>query len=185
MTYHAHDVDDGLEAGLITEDDLEELELWRRAHRRARDLHPAADAERLRLLAVRNLLDLQVEDVLHTTAERLARWRPESAEAVRSAPGRIVAYSDAMRQALEPLHAFLFRRVYFHPAVADANRQSVELMRLLFMHYVEHPDTMGRKARARVETEGLWRTACDYVAGMTDRYALEEVHRFHLGPSPE
>ena len=183
MTYHAHDVDDGLEAGLIAEHDLAELELWRRAHARARATHPAADAERLRMLAVRNLLDLQVEDVLHATAGRLARLRPESAEAVRTAPERMVTYSDAMRVELEPLHAFLFRRVYFHPAVAGANQQSVELMRRLFMHYVEHPEAMGRKARARIETEGLWRTACDYVAGMTDRYALEEVARFNLGPA--
>lgn len=180
LTYHAHDVDDGLEAGLITEDDLRELDLWRMAHDRARAQHPGADPQLLLTLAVRNLLDVQVEDVLHATAARLERHRPDSPEAVRTAPERMVAFSDELRERLDPLHTFLFRRVYFHPAVADANREAVELMRRLFMHYVEHPETMGRKARARVEREGLWRTACDYVAGMTDRYALEEVHRFGL-----
>lgn len=185
MTYHAHDVDDGLEAGLITDDDLGELELWRRAHERARLQHPGADADHLRTIAVRNLLDVQVEDVIRTSAELIGRHRPDSAAAVMNAPVRLVDYSEDLRTVLEPLHAFLFRRVYFHPAVSGANQDAVRTMRTLFMYYVEHPDVMGRKARARVATDGLWRTACDYVAGMTDRYAIEECQRFGLGtPGP-
>jgi dGTPase len=58
------------------------------------------------------------------------------------------------------------------------------MMRRLFLHYIEHPETMGRKARARLDAQGLWRTACDYVAGMTDRYALEEYQRFGLQGDP-
>lgn len=180
MTYHAHDVDDGLEAGLIADEDLAELELWRRAADRARAQYPGADADHLRTIAIRNLLDVQVEDVIRTSVALLERHRPASPADVMNAPVRMVDYSEELRTVLEPLHAFLFRRVYFHAAVATANAEAVRMMRMLFMYYVEHPESMGRKARARVATEGLWRTACDYVAGMTDRYALEECQRFGL-----
>ncbi len=180
MTYHAHDVDDGLDAGLIAEEHLSGLELWTLAWERAHAQHPGAGTERLRSLAIRNLLDVQVEDVLRTSAGLLDRHAPESPEHVMRAPERLVNYSARLRALLDPLRAFLFRNVYFHPAVSGANEEAVRLMRRLFMHYVEHPEAMGRKAQARIATDGLWRTACDYVAGCTDRYALEEIHRFGL-----
>ena len=180
MAYHAHDVDDGLEAGLITEASLQPLEIWQFAHGRARRQLPAAPPERVLPLAVRNLLDLQVEDLIRTSAALLERHAPRGVRDVMNAPERLVAFSPAMRTMLEPLHAFLFRQVYFHPSVSGANQEAVQMMRRLFMHYVGHPEVMGAKARARIPDEGLWRTACDYVAGMTDRYALEEYHKFGL-----
>lgn len=180
VTYHAHDVDDALEAGLIDEADLQELEIWRRAEARARAQGAGEPDDRRRRLAVRNLLDIQVEDVIRTSARRLAEEQPGSAAEVMSAPRRMVECSDELRAMIAPLHAFLFQRVYFHPMVARANEESVRMMRRLFMHYLERPDTMGRTARARIESEGLWRTVCDYIAGMTDRYALEEYQRFGL-----
>ncbi len=180
LTYHAHDVDDALDAGLLNDDLLNEMELWRKAMERARRDHPAANDEQLRFTAIRNLLDLQIEDVIETSAALLARHAPDSPEAVRTAPERLIAFSPSMRALLEPFHAFLYQRVYWSPMVADANRDAVELMRKLFLHYIEHPETMGRKARERIPQEGLWRTACDYLAGMTDRYALEECFRFGI-----
>ena len=75
----------------------------------------------------------------------------------------------------------MYRQLYEHPAVLDANREAVALMRGLFLHYIEHPETMGRKARERISEEGLWRTVCDYVAGCTDRYALEECQKYGIG----
>ena len=98
-----------------------------------------------------------------------------------NAPERIVDFSPGMKQMLDEFSAFMFENLYFHHGVADATRESVDMMRRLFLHYIEHPDTMGRKARARIEKEGLWRTVCDYVAGCTDRYAIEEHQRFGLG----
>ncbi len=180
LTYHAHDVDDGLESGLIAEADLRDLALWRRAVERARAEYPGATDAQVRRVSVRNLLDLQAEDVLRTTQARLDEARPASPGEVRQAARPMVAFSDAFRDEIQPLRAFLYQRVYFHPAVLAANEEAVRMMRRLFMYYVEHPETLGRQARARVETEGLWRTACDYVAGCTDRYALEEYRRFGL-----
>jgi dGTPase len=76
---------------------------------------------------------------------------------------------------------FMFQNFYWNPAVLRPNEEAVAMMRELFLHYLEHPDAMGRKARARIAGEGLRRTVCDYVSGFTDRYAIEEYARFGLG----
>jgi dGTPase len=180
MTYHAHDVDDGLEAGLITEPELRELAIWRLARERAQAQYPGAREDALLEGTVRKLLDLQVEDAIRTSASRLEAIQARSPAGIMQEESRTVTLSRSMKEGVEPLRAFLFQKVYFHPSVAGANHESVDRMRRLFMHYIAFPETLGRKARARVESEGLWRTVCDYIAGMTDRYALEEVVRFSL-----
>ena len=180
MTYHAHDVDDGREAGLVTEDQLKNLELWEMAANRARSQFPSLPPERRTDATIRCLLDIQVEDVIRTSDEILARRQPKSPDEAMQCPERVVTFSPKMRAMLEPFKAFLFRDVYYHPAVSGANRDAVDMMRRLFLFYIDHPEAMGRKARARLPVEGLWRTVCDYIAGMTDRYAIEEYAKFGL-----
>ncbi|MBN1268552.1 MAG: deoxyguanosinetriphosphate triphosphohydrolase [Kiritimatiellae bacterium] len=180
ITYHAHDVDDGLDAGLITDEQLLQLDLWAQARERAAKQAEGMAGERLVMATIRFVLDVQVEDVLRASGERLARHRPGSPAEVMACPERLVTFSPAMAATLEPFKAFLFRNVYWHPRVAGANDEAVAMMRKLFFYYVDHPETMGRKARARIEGHGLWRTVCDYIAGMTDRYAIEEFLKFGL-----
>lgn len=180
ITYHAHDVDDGLEAGLLTEDLLGRTCLWQRAARRVADRYTALDDDHRIPLTVRNLLDIQVEDILHTSRALLAAHAPPSPRDVMTCPVRLVAFSSQMAEWQTEIRKFLFEHMYFHPAVAGANRESARLMSRLFQHYVAQPETMGHKARARIPCDGLWRAACDYVSGMTDRFALEEVSRFNL-----
>jgi len=180
LTYHAHDVDDALEAGLITDLQLSGLELWRRATERARGRYPGLSQEREADVAIRCLLDMQVEDVIRTSAALLAKHRPQAPVEAMKLSGRVVTYSNALRDMLEPFRAFLYRDVYYHSAVSDDSHEAVGMMRKLFLYYVDHPEAMGRKARVRLESEGLWRTVCDYIAGMTDRYAIEEYLRFGL-----
>ena len=120
---------------------------------------------------------------MHTTTfgiHELEEHKPDNVQAVMNAKERLVAYSPSLREKLVPLREFLFKNVYWHPDVNNANEEAVEMMRKLFMYYVDHPESMGRKARARLEKGGVWRTACDYVSGMTDRYALEEVQKFKV-----
>jgi dGTPase len=181
IAYQSHDVDDGLEAGLINEEQLRELDLWKRAETRAAERFPSLPQEDKLTAIVRALLDLQVEDVLETAGTRLEEHRPSSPEDVLTCSERIVDFSPALRHEIDPFRDFLFDRVYWHPEVDDANNEAVQMMRSLFLFYVEHPDTMGRKARARLPEHGLWRTVCDYISGMTDRYAIEEYERFGLG----
>lgn len=178
LTYCAHDVDDGLDAGLITPEQLGGIPLWRRAVERAGREFPAMTSAQETAMGIRALLDLQVEDVLERSERKLLDHRPASPDEVMACPERIVGFSETMMDEVTALRDFLFAHVYGHPDVTGDNDQAVAMMRQLFRFYIEHPECMGRQARARIDTEGLWRTACDYVSGMTDRYALEEYQRF-------
>lgn len=184
ISYHAHDVDDGLCAGLITLDQLRELAFWMRAARRTDEQYAALSEDQHRRITIRNLLDLQAQDVLNEGARRMDAHDPQTLADVMNAPERLIVFSDEMGGMLHEFSNFLYRQLYDHPAVAAANTEAVELMRGLFHHYVEHPQTMGKKARERIADEGLMRTVCDYVAGCTDRYALEECVNYGVVASP-
>ncbi|MBT8041806.1 MAG: deoxyguanosinetriphosphate triphosphohydrolase [Pontiella sp.] len=180
MTYHAHDVDDGLEAGIVSLQQLETTEFWNRAAAVTRERYPNLSEFQFLRATIRSMLELQVIDVTEFASTSLKKHDPRSVREVMTAPERIVDFSPEMKAMLKEFKAFMFQNMYYHHAVADATRRSVATMRKLFLHYIEHPETMGRKARERLENEGLRRTVCDYVAGCTDRYAIEEYERFGL-----
>jgi dGTPase len=180
ITYHAHDVDDGLDAGLITLEQLEKLAFWKLAAARTREQYASLDDGHFLRITIRNLLDLQARDVLREGHLRLEKYNPRTIADVMNAPERLITFSDEMGGLLDEFSKFMYRQLYEHPAVLDSNAEAVELMRGLFLHYIDHPETMGRKALARMAEEGLWRTVCDYVAGCTDRYALEECKKYGI-----
>lgn len=180
LTYCAHDVDDGLDAGLLTEEKLETLEIWQKALGRARKSFPSLEGREQLLMGVRALIDMQVEDVVRHTASQLEKYQPDAPDAVMRCPERISSFSPEMWALVSPLRKFLFENVYWHPTVEKANEEAVELMKRLFRHYVSKPESMGTKARSRIAKDGIWRAACDYISGMTDRYAMDEVERFNL-----
>lgn len=180
MTYHAHDVDDGLEAGIVTLAQLETTEFWRMAAAATKARYPALSEFQFVRATIRTLLEMQVVDAAEHASQVLEKQAPKNMCEVMAAPERIVAFSPGLKDVLDPFTAFMFENLYFHQGVTDATRKSTAMMRKLFLHYIEHPKTMGQKARDRIEQEGLWRTVCDYVAGCTDRYAIEEYHRFGL-----
>jgi dGTPase len=180
MTYHAHDVDDGLEAGIVTLEQLETTEFWRTAAEATQKRYPNLSEFQFQRATIRTMLELQVIDVTTHASKMLEKYTPQSVRDIMTAPERIVDFSPEMRSMLNEFSVFMFKNLYFHHEVAEATKQSVEMMHKLFLHYVEHPETMGNKAQERLETEGLWRTACDYVAGCTDRYAIEEFRRYGL-----
>ncbi len=165
---------------MLSEESLQETALWQRAAAQTEAQFPNLDTTERLSLTVRNLLDVQVEDVVRSSSGRLDQHQPGSPRSVMDAPERIIGFSPDMQSMQTEFHDFLFAQMYFHPAVAGGNQHSVRLMRKLFLQYVDHPDSMGRKAQARIPSEGLHRTACDYVSGMTDRYAYEEILRFDL-----
>ena len=181
MSYYAHDVDDGLEAGLISLQQLETHAFWRLAAARTNEQYAHLEHEQFMRITIRNLLDLQVKDVINEGERRLEKHSPQTVADVMSAPERLVAFSDEMAAMLKDFSDFLYQQLYYHPGVADDSVVAVELMRGLFLHYIKHPETMGGKAQRRISEEGLWRTVCDYVAGCTDRYAIEECEKYGIG----
>lgn len=180
IAYQAHDAQDGLEAGLITLDQLRTLDLWTLAEERVRRQYPDCPADRLASTAIRMLFTLQIEDVLQRAEEQLSALNPQTPWNVMSAPDRAVHFSLPFLDMLKPYRKFLFEEMYFHPDVTAAGDEAVRLMTRLFDHYLLHPEHMGAKARKRLDTFGLHRTVCDYVAGCTDRYALEECAKYRL-----
>jgi len=96
---------------------------------------------------------------------------------VRRQSAPLICYSQELLTANRELRRFLYKNVYFHPRVAQVNQRACEMLRIVFEAYVRDPDRLGDAAARRIEAEGLHRTVCDYLAGMTDRYLLEEEAR--------
>jgi dGTPase len=174
ITYYSHDLDDALDFAILDGDQLDESAIWRRSHHRVAARHPELLGAELHQNIIRDIIDLQVRDVVATSASAIAAAGPASAEEARRQAGRLIRYSEEQGTANRELRQFLYANVYYHPRVAEVNRRACEMLRSVFAAYVQEPERLGESAARRIESEGLYRTVCDYIAGMTDRYLLEE-----------
>ena len=179
IAYNNHDIDDGLRAGLFTLDELQELDLVGPVLDEVRAAHPGIDEARLIHEAVRRMIDRMVGDLLRETQHRLAELGPRSPEDIRAAAEPVVAFSDAMRQKERALRQFLFARMYRHYKVNRMTQKVRRVVRELFEQYGQAPNCLPPDWRAQAEALDApqrARVVGDYIAGMTDRYAIEE-HR--------
>ncbi len=181
ITYYSHDLDDALDFAILDADQLDESAIWRRSHERVAARHPELLGAELHKNIIRDIIDLQVRDVVATSAAKIAAAAPENADAVRRQAEKLIGYSDELGTANRELRKFLYAHVYYHPRVAEVNRRACEMLRVVFEAYVRGPERLGDAAARRIEAEGLHRTVCDYLAGMTDRYLLEEHSRLVAG----
>ncbi len=180
IAYNHHDIDDGLESGLLDEAELaESVPLFGEPLARARREWPAADPRQIRTAALRGLIDELVSDLLATTRSRIADSGVSSVEDVRALPEPLVVLSDPVRERNRTLKAFLGERLYRHPRIERMKDKSRRILVALFERYVENPRLLTEEAQRRIETEGLHRAIADFVAGMTDRYATEEYLRLY------
>jgi dGTPase len=131
----------------------------------------------LHKLIIRDIIDNEVHDLVATSAKSIADVGVQSADEVRRQPVPLIRYSDGLAEANRALRKFLYQNVYYHPRVSEVNRRACEMLRRVFEAYLLDPDRLGEGATRRIEKEGLHRTVCDYVAGMTDRYLMEEYQR--------
>ena len=177
ITYYSHDLDDALDFAILDPDQLNESAIWQRSHARVTARHPALLGADLHQTIIRDIIDLQVRDVVATSAAAIARAAPTNAEEARAQPAPLICYSDEVAAANRQLREFLYANVYYHPRVVEVNWQACQMLRTVFAAYLREPERLGDGAVRRIESEGLFRTVCDYVAGMTDRYLLEEHAR--------
>ncbi len=180
IAYHSHDLDDGLRAHLFSPEDAMHLPVVGEAVKAARVASLDVPPPRLRHETIRRVIDTLVTDVIQETQRRLARLAPRDADAIRRAKRRIVGFSEPIAEANQAIKDFLFARMYRHWRVnrmtAKARRLTEELFRLLHADPSMLPDDW----RARAGESGTQRAATtvgDYVAGMTDRYAMDEYRR--------
>ena len=181
IAYNAHDLDDGLRAGLLAPRDLDGTDLWDTLKRSVGwDGNGFDDLWRHRL--IRRLIGLEVTDVVTTTSRRLQESGVKSVEDVQALPSNIVAFGEEM-QARNRLHKdLLLRRMYRHHRVLRMQVKADRLLQQLFEAYIAEPRQMPESTQARIDEVGLQRAVCDYVAGMTDRFALDE-HQKLFDPS--
>ncbi|HZZ69328.1 MAG TPA: deoxyguanosinetriphosphate triphosphohydrolase [Phenylobacterium sp.] len=184
IAYNNHDVDDGVQAALFNLDELREIPLIGPHVASAVADYPDVDVGILRLEAVRRMIGAMVVDVLAETRRRAAADHVGSAEDVRELDHALVAFSREMVEDLSALRAFLMERMYRYWKVNRTRSQARRMLGEMFQLFVAEPDVLPAEWYARTQgrdAAGAARVVCDYIAGMTDRYAIQE-HRnlFHL-----
>ena len=178
ITYYAHDTDDALLARILTEELLETQELWRLASERTAARYTGLERGARLRITIRNLLDLQIENIIAATSAALAEWKPASVRELMELPGPVVRFSDEMAGQASAYRDFMYTHVYFSQAIKNQAEIATTMLRHLFEYYGEHPDSMGSKARTRLAQDGLKRTVCDYLSGFTDKYVFQEHARY-------
>ncbi len=183
IAYNNHDVDDGLRAGLFSFESARELPLVGEAIRGVELAFPDAPREIVIAEAVSALIGAMVDDVTRETTERLLSLGPRDADAVRHAGVQIVDFSVAMQAELRKLREFLYENVYRHYKVNRARSHAKRIVAALFEVFLVEPETLPPQWRRDGGEAEAARAVCDYIAGMTDRYAIREHERlFGAGP---
>ncbi len=174
IAYDNHDIDDSLKAGLIMESDLEGIELWRYAKDKVKEQYGNIGKDLEKSHAVKYLIDLEVTDLIEHTQSTLEKMKIKTTDDVQQCKERLVSFSPGLNKKKQELQVFLQNNVYNHYRVvrmADKARRFVEE---LFKAFVENPMQLPPEYQKWIEKEGLYQGVCDYIAGMTDRFAQDE-----------
>ncbi len=184
IAYNNHDVEDGLRAGLFTIKDLEKIPLLAQVLENIRSEYSDLRERYLVQEMIREMIGVMVEDVLAESNRRLKAVNPTSVEDIRMAGQQIVAFSDEMREKVDHLRAFLFERMYKHYTMQRIWLKVERIVTDLFTAFTDNPSVLPDNWQRRVEEAGgakddaaLARVVADYIAGMTDRYAIREHER--------
>ena len=178
ITYYSHDLDDGLDSGLLSEKQLSRrVRIWRHSARTVEEQYGDLPEECRRYFIIRCIIDGQVRDVVQTTEQRIVDSRVGSADDVRRQSKPLVRYSSKRRELNWELRDYLYKNLYYNPLVHEPNERAVRVMEQLFEYYLKNPPELGAQSRKRIKKIGLHRAVCDYIAGMTDRYVIQEHNR--------
>ena len=182
IAYNNHDLHDGLRAGLFSEDEIADLPLVAPAYAEVDRLYPDTDSYRRRHEALRRVFGMMVSDVIETSRGLLDTCGAASAADIRHLGRPVIRFSDQMWQDIRAIRAFLFKRMYRAPSVMEKRAEVTKIVEDLFPLFLENPDMLPRHWARQIEQAAqdrttLARMVCDYIAGMTDRYAYSEHGR--------
>ncbi|MDA8585762.1 deoxyguanosinetriphosphate triphosphohydrolase [Rhodobacteraceae bacterium] len=184
VAYNHHDLHDGLRAELFSTDELAELPILSGCFARVDEAYPGLNYYRRRHEALRRFFGVLVEDVIGVGQESLSRIAPETADDIRHAGFQIIRFSDPVFEDLKVIREFLFTRMYRAPSVIEMRKAVTKVVEELFPFFMAHPDRLPKQWRKDVEDAkgevALARIVSDYIAGMTDRFALQ-CHEQFLG----
>ncbi|MBU5637359.1 deoxyguanosinetriphosphate triphosphohydrolase [Geomonas sp. Red69] len=177
IAYNNHDIDDGLKSGYVNLGQLKKVELWNEVHEGIVARYPDIDVERGVCQTVSALIGVLINDLVQTTAENLGKLKIETQEDLRRVNVPVVSFSPAMTERNAQLKRFLFQNLYRHYKVERMRVKAERYLAELFEVYLKHPTLLPMKHQVKMEREGRERVICDYIAGMTDRFALDEFKR--------
>ncbi|AZQ67169.1 deoxyguanosinetriphosphate triphosphohydrolase [Silicimonas algicola] len=182
VAYNHHDLHDGLRAELFSTDELGKLPILDRCFARVDEIYPGLNYYRRRHEALRRFFGLLVEDVIAVAQRSLAEIQPASAQDIREAGFQMIRFSEPLFQDLKVIRQFLFTRMYRAPTVVKMRAEVTRVIDELFPFFMAHPDNLPKQWRKDVEDAedetALARIVSDYIAGMTDRFALQCHERF-------
>jgi dGTPase len=178
VTYYSHDLDDGLDSGLLSEKQLSrEVRLWRQATRLVEREYGKLPDECRRYFIIRCIIDLQVSDVVTSTDAAVQKAKVRTVDEVRRQRRPLVQYSAQRKLLNQELRRFLYKNLYFNPVVNEPHIRARRVLEELFNYYINNHKALGASSKKRARREGWPRAICDYLAGMTDRFALQEHAR--------
>ena len=177
LAYTAHDLDDGLRSGLLTPPELAGLGLWELV-RDSIDWHGESIDQLTRHRLIRRLIGLEVGDLLSATNARIEAAGANSVEALQRLDHNVIGWSDEMAGRNRELKGFLFQHMYRHYRVVRMQVKAEAILSRLFAGYISEPAQLPEEVQARAQAKGdLHRAVCDYIAGMTDRFAQDEYYK--------
>lgn len=176
LAYTAHDLDDGLRSGMITPHMLGGITLWEILAESVGWRGPVLD-ELTRHRLIRRMIGMEVNDMVQTTDQRLRESSVKSPEELQRLPYNVIGFSEDMHRRNRQLKDFLYANLYRHFRVVRMAVKAEQIISNLFNAYRSEPAMLPRSAQELVDGRGLERTICDYIAGMTDRYAVEEYQK--------
>ncbi|MFH1129071.1 MAG: deoxyguanosinetriphosphate triphosphohydrolase [Candidatus Omnitrophota bacterium] len=177
IAYDNHDIDDGLASGLLKEEDLEKVALWNKLSRKVTERYPDIGQELKKYLIIRSLIDMQVTDLIKHTEKRIKNLNIKTYLDVKRTKTKIASFSKEVIALRKPLRGFLSDKLYHHYRVMRMSIKAKKYIQDLFKFYLENPMALPVKIQSRISFDGVQRVVCDYIAGMTDRYCLDEYKK--------
>ncbi len=182
IAYNVHDIDDGVEAHILSVPELaDDVPVFGQIHHRLRVELPAASEREIFNETVRHLIDRLVTDLIVSTREMIESAAPATLADVRTCPSDLASHSERAEHELKAMQEFLFERLYRSRKVETQMRRCRQILTELFEAYLRDPSLLPRRHRARIPLEGRHTTIGDYVAGMTDRFVVREHERILSG----
>ncbi|MEI8344811.1 MAG: deoxyguanosinetriphosphate triphosphohydrolase [Candidatus Omnitrophota bacterium] len=177
IAYDNHDVDDGLTSGLLQEEDLEKTALWKRVKRLIR-CGSSVDPQIRRHQMVRTLINLEATDLIRQSGKNILKFKVRTPGDVIALDRLTVQFGSELSRQRQELRALLGQKLYRHYRVIRMSEKAQRFVKALFEVYLAKPEQLPPGSQRRLKSEGKHRVICDYIAGMTDRYAQDEYRRF-------
>ena len=177
IAYDNHDLDDGITSGLIKETSLKKIGLWKQVAEQINKKYPGISPEKRKYQIIRSLINNQVSDVILESEKAIKKFRLKTAGDAKRLPTKIIKFSRNLDEKRVLLRQFLIENLYEHYRVVRMSDKAVRFIKRLFEIYLSRPQQLPPTSQKRMKKEMPQRTICDYIAGMTDRYALDEYKK--------